>query len=297
MAMIHINRSGAPLGAFPEDEVREGLRTGRFIGTDLGWREGMPSWQPLSNFPEFGAAMAAAEPPPVGGVPPAVISPPLGPVAGTAVGRQGLPWEHRQERGLVNAFIETLQMVLSRPAEAFSVMKTEGGIGEPLLYALLGAGAGALVSFLFSFGLRSVGVFGEHRTGFAALPWLGVGSAAFIILIPVFIVLVLFIGAAVVHLCLLIVGGAKKTFETTFRVLAFTQGSTGPLQMIPLCGGLIAGIWALVSNCIGLARAHEIETGRAVLAVLLPVIVCCGGTFLLVVLAGGVGALSHYGSH
>ena len=38
----------------------------------------------------------------------------------------------------------------------------------------------------------------------------------------------------------------------------------------------IAGIWALILNCIGLARAHEIETGRAVLAVLLPVILCCG---------------------
>ena len=59
MAMIHINRSGASLGTFPEEDVREGLRTGRFIGTDLGWREGMPSWQPLSQFVEFSAAPPA----------------------------------------------------------------------------------------------------------------------------------------------------------------------------------------------------------------------------------------------
>jgi hypothetical protein len=296
MAMIHISRSGTSLGSFPEEEVREGLRTGRFIGTDLGWREGMPTWKPLSDFTEFGAA-APPGPPPVGAPPAAAILLSAEPVTGTAAGRPGLPWEHREARGFLNGFIETLQMVLSRPAEAFSAMKTTGGLGGPLLYALIGAGAGALVSCLFSFGLRSVGIFSEQRNGFGALPWVGIGSAAFIVLIPVFIVLGLFIGAAVIHLCLLIVGGAKESFETTFRVLAFTQGSTGPLQMIPICGGLIAAVWGLIVNCIGIARAHQIETGRAVLAVLLPVIVCCGGGFLLAILAGGIGILSQHGSN
>src|SRR5207247_8285577 len=61
-----------------------------------------------------------------------------------------LPWEHRRERGFVNAFIETLAMVLTRPAEAFSVMKREGGLGEPLIYALIGGCLGGLVSFLRS---------------------------------------------------------------------------------------------------------------------------------------------------
>ena len=60
-----------------------------------------------------------------------------------------------------------------------------------------------------------------------------------IILLPLFIVIGLFIGSAIVHLCLMIVGGANQSFETTFRVLAFSHGSAGPLQIIPLCGGLI----------------------------------------------------------
>src|SRR5204863_879753 len=110
--------------------------------------------------------------------------------------------------------------------------------------------------------------------------------------IPLFVVIVLFVGSAVVHVCLMIVGGANKSFETTFRVLAFMHGSTGPLQMIPVCGGLIAGVWALIVNCIGLARAHETTTGRAVLAVFLPLIVCCGGTMLLAMMFGALGAWS-----
>ena len=297
MAMIHINRSGASLGTFSEEDVRQGLRTGRFIGTDLYWREGMANWQSLSQFAESGAAPPPGEPlPPVIPPPTAALSPPLQETTATAA-RPGLPWENREGRGFINAFIETLQMVLSRPAEAFAMMRTQGGLGAPLLYAIIGAGSGALVSFLFSIILRSIGVFSDHQGGFGALPWIGLGSAAFIILIPVFIVIGLFVGAAILHVCLMIVGGARQSFETTFRVLAFTQGSTGPLQMIPICGGLIAAVWGLIVNCIGLARAHEIETVRAVVAVLLPLIICCGGGILLIVLAGGLGALSQFGSH
>src|SRR5437762_14239207 len=115
---------------------------------------------------------------------------------------------------------------------------------------------------------------------------MGIGSVAFVILFPLAIIIGLFIGAAIIHLCLMIVGGANQPFETTFRVLAFTQGATGVLQVIPICGGVIAAVWGLVVNCIGLARAHETDTGRAVLAVFLPVIVCCGGGLVLAMMVG-----------
>jgi hypothetical protein len=281
MAMIHVNRGATSLGTFSEEEVREGLRTGRFVLTDIGWREGMANWQPLSQFPELGTAAPAAPPPQIG----------ASPTSEAAAPRSGLPWDHRQERGLFNAFVETLAMVLTKPGEAFTVMKREGGLGEPLIYALIGGCLGGIVSLLFSLGLNSVGFFDRHNT-FAAMTGMGVGSAAFIVLVPLFIVIGLFIGSAIVHLCLMIVGGANQSFETTFRVIAFSQGSTGPLQMIPICGGLIAGVWALVCNCIGLARAHETDTGRAVLAVFLPLIVCCGGVLLIALMFGGLGAWS-----
>jgi hypothetical protein len=282
MAMIHVNRGATSLGAFSEEEVREGLRTGRFVLTDIGWREGMANWQPLSQFPELGAAPPAAPPAQTG----------ASPTSEAAAPRSGLPWEHRQERGFFNAFVETLVMVLTKPGEAFTIMKREGGLGEPLIYALIGGCLGGIVSLLFSLGLQSVGFFADRHNTFGAMTGMGVGSAAFIVLVPLFIVIALFIGSAIVHLCLMIVGGANQSFETTFRVIAFSQGSTGLLQMIPICGGLIAGVWALVCNCIGLARAHETDTGRAVLAVFLPLIVCCGGVLLIALMFGGLGAWS-----
>ena len=284
MAMIHVNRGTTTLGVFSDDEVREGLSAGRFAPTDIGWREGMATWQPLSQFPEFGVAAVGSDVPPV--------QPGAAPISTAVSERRGLPWEHRQERGFFNAFIETLTMVLTRPAEAFTVMKREGGFGEPLIYALIGGCVGGIVAFLFSLGFQSIGFFADKNNGLAAMTGMGIGSAAMIIVLPLFIVIGLFIGSGIVHLCLMIVGGANQPFETTFRVVAFSQGSAGPLQIIPLCGGMISGVWALVCNCIGLARAHQTDTGRAVLAVFLPLIVCCGGGLLIAFMFGAMGAWS-----
>ena len=291
MATYHINRSGTSLGTFSEEDVRAGLRSGRFLGTDLGWREGMAAWQPLAQISEVAQdipAAGAAVPPPQaassGSMPPV-------PAAGA---RSGLPWDERQRKGFFNAFIETLQMVLTRPAEAFTVMKREGGFGEPLIYGVVGGSVGAIVAFLFSILFRSFGMFADQRNPLNAMAGMGIGSIGFIILAPLGIAIFLFIVAAVVHLCLMIVGGANQPFETTFRVLAFTHGSTGVLELIPVCGGLIAGVWAIVVNCIGLARAHETDTGKAVLAVFLPLIVCCGLAFVLMFMVGGLAGLGHH---
>jgi hypothetical protein len=280
MAMIHVNRGTTSLGVFSDQEIREGLSAGRFAPTDIGWREGMATWQPLSQFSEFGGAAAPAIPP---------VQPGAAPTSTTVAERTGLPWEHRQERGFFNAFIETLTMVLTRPAEAFSVMKREGGFGEPLIYALIGGCLGGIVSALFSLGFQSIGLFADKNNSLAAMTRMGIGFGT-IILVPLIIVIFLFIWSALAHLCLMIFGGANQSFETTFRVFAFTQGSAGPLQIIPLCGGLISGIWAIVCNCIGLARAQETDTGRAVLAVFSPLIVCCGFVLLIAFMFGAMGA-------
>ena len=284
MAMIHINRGATSFGVFSEEEVREGLRTGRFAPTDIGWREGMANWQPLSQFPELAGAA----------VPPAQAGATL--VAAAEMVRSGLPWEHRQERGFFSAFIETLVTVLTKPSTAFSIMRTEGGLGEPLLYAIIGGGLGVIVWFIFSLVLNSLGLLNPRETGFG--PMFGM-SVSFVVLVWRLIAVAIapFIFGGLVHLSLILVGGANKPFETTFRVISFSQGSTAPLQLVPCCGGLVALVWCLVANCIGVARAHGIDTGRATLAVLLPVIVCCGGGTLLLFVFGGFALLQQNWSH
>ena len=279
--MIHVTRGATSLGAFSEEDVREGLRTGRFLSTDLGWREGMASWQPLSQFEEFREA-APPSPPLQSGVAP---SPQL------VVPRSGLPWDERQAKGIVNAFIETLQMVLSRPVVAFAAMKREGGLGEPLFYAIIGGTIGGVFAITYNFVLRSFAPFGDRHGAFTHL-FAGLGWIFLLVLTPLLVVIGMFVASAILHVCLMIVGGAKQSFETTFRVICFAEGSASPLLVIPFCGGLISGIWKIVLYCIGLARAHETDTGRAVIAVLLPLIVCCGGLLLIIMMFGALGAWS-----
>src|SRR5438105_2106384 len=115
MAMIHVNRGATSLGAFPEEQVREGIRAGRFGGSDLGWKEGMANWQPLSQFPEFAEDFSSAPkpgaPPPQTPTAPATIAPTAGSTAAAVTPRSGLPWEHRETIGFFNAFVQTVSMI------------------------------------------------------------------------------------------------------------------------------------------------------------------------------------------
>src|SRR5881275_1460814 len=175
MAMIHVNRGTTSLGVFSEQEVREGLSAGRFTPSDIGWREGMASWQPLSQFPELAATAPAAPPPQTGAT---LISEPAAP-------RSGLPWDERQTKGLFNAFIETLQMVLGKPVVAFTAMKREGGLGEPLLYAVIGGTFGGVFAVTYNFALRSFGSFGDRHGAMEHL-FGGIGWIFLLVLTPLF---------------------------------------------------------------------------------------------------------------
>jgi hypothetical protein len=134
MATIHVARDGANIGSFSKEEVREGLRTGKFLPTDMAWEEGMSDWLPL---PQVVADQPAAATPARG--PAGVNALPVSPFAPSSdASGGGLPWEHRQELGLIKAFFETVSVVLTKPGEAFAMMKTEGDMIGPMLFALIG---------------------------------------------------------------------------------------------------------------------------------------------------------------
>jgi hypothetical protein len=293
MATIHVARGGTNIGTFSIEEIREGLRTGRFLPTDLAWKEGMPDWRPLAQVvaekhaaatPVFGTTETNALP----------VSP-SGPSIAADSG-SGLPWEHRERLGFLKAYFDTVSMILTKPAEAFAMMKTEGDMMGPLLFALIGGCAGLIVSLLFQIALHSIGFMADRQSAMFGLGVVGIWSIGYIILAPVLVIVFVFISSGILHLCLMIVGGAKKSFETTFRVVCFSSGSTYLLSMIPFCGGMIACVWNIVLEIIGLARAHETDTGKAAMAVLLPIIVCCGGLMLVAIL-GGFSALSLFSRH
>ncbi len=80
--------------------------------------------------------------------------------------------------------------------------------------------------------------------------------------------------------------GKDDPFTTVGRLLSrYPTAETGGL---PFVGGLVASIWNLVLEVVGFAAVHRTSQGRALVAVLIPIILCCLCGLILSVLFGAV---------
>src|SRR2546428_11100351 len=119
------------------------------------------------------------------------------------------------------------------------------------------------------------------------LPYLqgGMGLVFQIVLGPLLIAAGLFISSAVLHLLLMLFGGAPRGFEATFRVRAYAEAAS-LFRLVPFCGTPIFVIYSLILTIVGLSEAHGIGRGRAAAAGLPPLFfLCCWcvGAILLAV--------------
>jgi hypothetical protein len=164
-------------------------------------------------------------------------------------------------------------------------MPVDSRFGRPLGFAILIGWPSILAATLWVVALRGA------MEGLAP-DWAGrryeISAAfqiAFATLAPIWLPIVLLVGSALQHLFLMLVGGARRGYAATFRTACYAQvGALGGL--VPLCGGLISLVWQLVLTVIGLSAAHQISTGRAALAVLMPALLCCGCIALALALGG-----------
>ena len=269
---IHLNRKGQSLGQFYPPEVRSGFREGKFLATDLAWQDGMPMWKPLGEVIDTIAPGDSTD------------RPPSLPEAGAPA------WECRGETGAVAALLETVRSVLLEPSATFARMMPAAGYTAPLVFFVILQMVGIVATEFYN-GLLRVLVMPrmvlseENAAAVASMLGSTFGSVLWIVIAPVFLVCFVFVGAAILHVCLMLVGGAKRPFEATFRVYAYVSGSIALFNLVPCCGWVIGFVWGLVAEIIGLAEVHGISRGRAAVAVLLPVFLCCG-LIALMALAG-----------
>ena len=256
---------------------------------------------------DLAAAVTAAPPypPPPPAYPPAGYAPPSYPPPGGGgygsppPGGQ-TPWERRSQIGFLSALIETTKQVLSQPAVFFRSMPVTGGIGDPLLYAVIVGYVGLFASTIYNLVFRSVltsslSSFGgnSEMERLASFMQGGAGVVMNLILGPVFIVVALFVSSGILHLALLALGGATRGFEGTFRVSGYSQAAS-IFNIIPGCGGLIGLVYAIVLLVIGLSEAHGISRGKAAAAVLVPLVIicCCCSGLVTALIFGMAGALN-----
>ncbi len=221
-------------------------------------------------------------------LPPETPPPPSAPAANP------LPWEARASRGILEAFLDTWGMFLSRPQEAWNRAKESGDLASPLLFGLV---TGWIALFLQKAIATLItipmvpGMLGRRFPMLDRLPMgrlAGGGLILHAILSPILIFIGLFVGAAVLHVCCMLAGvltTSKSGFEGTFRVVAYSE-ATYIAAVVPVVGGLVALVWWVVVAVLGLQRMHRTTSGRAVVAIVIPIVLCCVIGIVIAVLLG-----------
>ncbi len=295
--LYHIGRNGQQVGQYSLPDLQAGYASGKFLPDDLVWREGMANWIPLQQLSELSNVTPAPSPDadelmPEDSNPPEQFTPPVQGViidpesdSESSSPRSGPAWENLEEGNVFERAWKTIRSIFATPAEFFATLRVDGGLGQPLLfYIFVGWIALAINTFLE-----------------APLQWLWAGSSQdamkavltpmlMVIFAPLFIAVGAFVSAGLTHLCLMLLGAANRPFEATFRVNCYAYGGVMPISIIPFCGAFIGSLWGIVLEIIGIAATHRISTGKAALAVLLPVILCCGavGGLLLAIFGAAI---------
>jgi hypothetical protein len=277
--MIHINRNRENLGKFTDQEVADGLKSGRFLPTDLAWQEPMPTWQPLSTFTDLPEPSSEES-----------VQIPVHGLPSESTENIEPAWERASGLSL-GAAIETVRQVFSNPKTTFQNLPPTGGLGRPLFfYTLVGwiSGGTAIFYQLVAASINPEMFLGEAAKGLTQGTIVAAGIAV-VLFLPLFLIAGAFIWAAMVHLFLMITGASRHGFEATFRALAYSSGATSMLQLVPLCGGYLYPVAHLVYGVIALKEVHRTDLWRVVLSMVLMMLLCCGA---FVGIAVGIAALA-----
>jgi len=180
-----------------------------------------------------------------------------------------VPWESGE--GFISAFFKTTRDALFSPSRFFKKVGSGEGYLSAMIYGLICGIIGSGGALVWQWYLLS--------KWFPVKQFSDVASSIYmmllIILVPLAIIFSLFLGSIVTHVCLMIVGGNKKGFQTTFRAVSYAF-SGNLFAIIPFIGSTIGALYFLILTIIGLRESHTISTGKAVLAVFLPLIVGIG---------------------
>ena len=186
-------------------------------------------------------------------------------------------WEDQENLGFSEGILRTLKESLFNPHAFFSRLPDRGGFLLPVLYALIVETVGSLVSYAWAFS------WDQSWLGMVKFP--GFWAIVAGMLVPILVLVRVVISTMALHVSLFLVGGANKDFEATFRVVCY---SSGPelFNAVPVVGWAVALVWEIYLTVVGIQEVHGTTTARALAAVLLPVILCCGLIFTAILVAG-----------
>ena len=145
---------------------------------------------------------------------------------------------------------ETAKMVILQPAAFFQTMPRGGGFFSPLIFMLVMSVTYAVVT--------TVGAT-------IAFGWLGMTSIFSLILTPIFAVIGVFIGAAIVCVIWMMMG-SKEKFEASFRIVSYCTAIwpiMAVVNFIPYVGGAVGVIWGTWLMILASVHVHQVAQKMA----------------------------------
>lgn len=193
-----------------------------------------------------------------------------------------VPWEDPAAGGEIERFVATVKGVLLEPVDTFDRVGRSESLGRAIGFGIIITTVAQAANATYTLTVGSVSTLlstlSSHGTGPRPSPYGGLSEAAvqigIAVMTPLLFPIVLVIRAAVLHVILMVVGGAKGSFNQTLRALCY---SSAPqlLLLVPVIGSLFAWVWCLVVEIIAIARVHRTGYGQAAAAILAPVILLC----------------------
>ena len=195
-----------------------------------------------------------------------------------------LPWEQPGYPALAG-MVETVRLFLTKPFEAYERMSKTIGLGRPFFYAFVLGWLALIIGGFYRLLLHGIydSIPGMQGRAFPIPP--GAFFAINVFAGPFVIPVALFVFTALVHFFLMLFGGSKGGFWTTFRVMCYATTPT-VLVIVPICGGIVSGFWEVFLATVGLAIAHPTTKTRAFLSQCAVFLLCCGCFLPFMFLAG-----------
>jgi len=170
-------------------------------------------------------------------------------------------------------YFEMMKGFLLSPLESFRKVR-DTDWGDSIRYYLILLVINAVLSAIVSIGMASTAwttfsaLFTQAGVLLPAAAGTGVIFIALLMIIVQFVLV--FIGAAWLHLFVYILGGRRGYLQT---LKALTFGSTPAMLFgwIPVIG-FLAGIWSLILGIFGIRELQDMTTVRAAIAIILAVL-------------------------
>lgn len=199
------------------------------------------------------------------------------------------PWQEREDRGYLRAFVETVRAVLRSPRAFFAETSGRYGLAGPLLFGVVAGVLGEVLQFVVVVPLSAALARLLHLPTieapaltiggldlFALPSWAlsFLGCQGVLLAVPLLFVLYaafFFAFGGLTHLALRLTGGLRSSsegFAGTFAVICFAT-AVFPAQMIPALGDAVFTVLLVVVQSIGLSVVHKSTRARALVAILM----------------------------